>query len=275
MPIFIYFRPCIYFMDYFEQIHEALSKGNAGIYMQHSSLSEPLPLHSHPTDQFILVQKGMAYLITETNQYYIPAHNFIWVPAHTHHRISFFQSQVTLKTIYYPAINESVFYRKIGIYPINQLLHQMLLFTDNWEGIFHLDDWHFRFLQSLSDLLEQTSPSSMMLYLPTKENPKMQHIISYLTKNLDGDLSVPVIAKECGYSVRNFSRFFTKEMGMTYISYLKTLRIVKSMEMLIQEDITVSEAGYRVGYSSPTVFSNTFSEIVGEKPKSFQKRYKR
>lgn len=94
-----------------------------------------------------------------------------------------------------------------------------------------------------------------------------------MEENLDGDLSVPTVSQVMGYSVRNFSRIFSKQMGMTYINYLKTFRIVKSIEILMKEDVSVSEAAYRIGYSSLSVFSHTFWQLVGENPKSFQKKF--
>jgi AraC-like DNA-binding protein len=83
------------------------------------------------------------------------------------------------------------------------------------------------------------------------------------------DLSVAELARLSGLSVRNMSRLFLCELGVTPKQLLMSLRIDKAKELLLA-GVTVTEAAYGVGYKSLSQFIQAFRQTTGQIPSEYQ-----
>lgn len=81
------------------------------------------------------------------------------------------------------------------------------------------------------------------------------------------DLSA--MAKFCSLSPYYFAHQFKAVTGIAPVQYLNRLRIEKAKELLLTEDLSVSEAATLVGYRDPLYFSKVFKKATGSSPKSF------
>jgi AraC-like DNA-binding protein len=62
------------------------------------------------------------------------------------------------------------------------------------------------------------------------------------------------------------------ELGMTFTSYLKKLRLTEAARLLTEKaGATVTEIGYSVGYPNPPYFNKLFKKEYGCTPKVFRK----
>ena len=59
------------------------------------------------------------------------------------------------------------------------------------------------------------------------------------------------------------------EDQLSFLQYVKLLRIVAAMEMLLNGDKNISEVAYAVGYSNIAAFSNSFQQSVNRRPSDF------
>jgi AraC-like DNA-binding protein len=57
------------------------------------------------------------------------------------------------------------------------------------------------------------------------------------------------------------------------VAYLSERRIERAQDLLRTSNLTVTEACFAVGYASLGSFSARFTEITGETPRAFQRRY--
>ena len=68
--------------------------------------------------------------------------------------------------------------------------------------------------------------------------------------------------------------FYKKVRGVTGYSpneYLRVIRLKKAAELLLTEDLTVSEISYKVGINDPYYFSKCFKNQFGIAPSVYQK----
>ena len=68
--------------------------------------------------------------------------------------------------------------------------------------------------------------------------------------------------------------FYKKVRGVTGYSpneYLRVIRLKKAAELLLTEDLTVSEISYKVGINDPRYFSKCFKNQFGIAPSVYQK----
>ncbi len=63
--------------------------------------------------------------------------------------------------------------------------------------------------------------------------------------------------------------------GCSIGQYLNNLRLEKSIQFLLETDLTVNEITVRIGFTSPTTFSNYFRNKTGYSPTTFRKKSKK
>lgn len=108
------------------------------------------------------------------------------------------------------------------------------------------------------------------IQLPTTDDEKALPLIAYIHKNLGEELTLGHMADTFGYSVRSLTRLFKTHLDISFLQYLKMLRMIKAMELLMDANKNVSEVAFDVGYSSIAAFSNTFKQLVNVRPSDFQ-----
>lgn len=76
------------------------------------------------------------------------------------------------------------------------------------------------------------------------------------------------ISDEACFSKFHFIRLFKSIYGKTPLQYLTKVRIEKA-QLLLQQDKSVNEVCFLVGYDSVSTFSGLFTKIVGKTPSEF------
>ena len=79
-------------------------------------------------------------------------------------------------------------------------------------------------------------------------------------------LAIADLAKAAGMSASSFHEHFKAVTGTTPLQYRKDLRLIAARALLVEKNLTVSEAAYAVGYESPTHFSRDYSRKFGSPP---------
>lgn len=97
----------------------------------------------------------------------------------------------------------------------------------------------------------------------------LEKIAQYIKANGDRTVTLKELAEHMNYSEYHLSRSFKKESGYTLKQYMEAIKIEKSIESLLNEDQSVTDAALDSGYHSLTSFSNIFKRHTGITPKKF------
>ncbi|MEH6305173.1 AraC family transcriptional regulator [Olivibacter sp. CPCC 100613] len=249
----------------------ALDQHPNSTYLWYSHYGDQLELHSHHKGQLTYVEGGVIFLHTEDRSYFLPARHYAWIPAGVKHRFHHRYPSVKVRTIHFdPERTEDDFFKKMGIYPVSNLLLEMLLFSERWHGDLFPGSKAYDFLNTMKNILPLISLHPLPIALPTTDNMRLRPVLVYIHQHIADNLTLDVLGKEFGFSERTLSRLFKTILNMPFFQYLKLTRIIKAMEYLIKEDLSISEIAYRVGYNSISAFSNTFYSIMGQRPTEFQ-----
>lgn len=99
----------------------------------------------------------------------------------------------------------------------------------------------------------------------------MQKISEIIDKHIvDSDFSVDILAQEVGISRSGLFVKIKAVAGMTPNDYIRLIRLKMAARLLKEEGISSSEACYRVGFSSPSYFSQCFQKQFGVSPKEYK-----
>ena len=110
----------------------------------------------------------------------------------------------------------------------------------------------------------------------TKKYHNILRAREYINDNYTNrDLSLDVVAKQVGISPSYLSRLFKEEMGMSFVDYLKQIRIEKAKYLLINSDISVKDIGYQTGFYSMQNFYRVFKKFTYATPGNYRQLNKK
>jgi AraC-like DNA-binding protein len=257
-----------------ESLFHELDLSNNSIYCHSGPCGETsVPLHKHNRGQLLYTEGGRVYVTAQDKIWYLPARHFMWIPAGMEHSLKVSMPSVLIWTIYFPEWkNESGFFKKIGIYPVNNMLLEQIYFTKNWTGhITEENKSRFYFASGIKAVLPEINESPLPFDLPLPADERLIKVVEYMQNNLTQHLTITDMAKKSGMSESSLSRLFKKDLKMSFISYLGTLRILRSIELLAIGKLNIKEICYEVGYESVPTFSNIFKKSVGVRPTTYLK----
>lgn len=81
------------------------------------------------------------------------------------------------------------------------------------------------------------------------------------------------ISKKLGYDYTYLANTFSEVKGITIQQFIILHKIEKVKELILYDELNLSEIAYRLHYSSPAHLSNQFKKITGLTP-SFYKKLK-
>jgi AraC-like DNA-binding protein len=97
-------------------------------------------------------------------------------------------------------------------------------------------------------------------------------VVELLEENLDGQIGLPDLARECGISVSHFVRSFRRSFGIPAHRYLICRRIEKAKLLLSNSTFSLSDVALESGFSDQASFSRTFKAVVGIPPGQWRRR---
>ena len=95
---------------------------------------------------------------------------------------------------------------------------------------------------------------------------QVRRVAEMIRENLDGNIHLCDLARECGLSVSHFTRTFRKSFGMSPCRWLLERRIDRSKVLLVTSDLPIADIAIRSGFSDQTAFTRAFGRIVGDSP---------
>lgn len=222
--------------------------------------------HSHSKHQLIFTLTGTLHIIVGDERHFITARHLVWIPAGTTHQLTSNNAQISLIVCYFtmPVTTGN----SLEIFTANEFV------ANNLRHICHLGlisqekapEW-FGFSMNLFDLIPivcRRATFSVQPYIVSK-NSRLYPILEYLGRNYMDDIGIATVARHFALSVRNLTRIFTKE-NIRFVSYLNYLRIVRALELLSDNAMSIEQISYAVGFSSPTSFNRVFKQITGNPP---------
>jgi AraC-like DNA-binding protein len=229
--------------------------------------------HQHRKGQFLYTEGGIVHVKAEEKTFFLPARHYMWIAPGVLHSIHPGSEAVMMRNLYFPAEKgEGLFYSKTAIYPVNDLLLQMIWFSNRWNGdIDKADKSSYRFALALKSILPEISFFNLPLVLPYAKDERLKKVIMFMNDHLHEPVIFPKLARHFGFSERSLSRLFHNDVGISFIQYLTFQRIMRALQLLLEDKLSVKEAASGVGYNSIPTFSTTFNRIVGVRPSEYVK----
>jgi AraC-like DNA-binding protein len=123
--------------------------------------------------------------------------------------------------------------------------------------------------QFMSELLKRETKAVYLLR--DDDGKRLFAVRDQLVKNLSQAPGVPELAWGAGMSESKLRRLFRQVFGMSLYDYYQTVRMHEAARLLREANLSVSETGYRLGFTNLSHFTRVFEKHLGQKPKQYTK----
>ncbi|SEJ47205.1 AraC-type DNA-binding protein [Arthrobacter sp. yr096] len=215
--------------------------------------------HVHDTHELLWGARGVLTVEADGGLFAVPATLGLWIPAGVVHAVKstqgtgFYCSHINARVA--PQLESRTVAVTVPT-AAQELLRHMSKFDMD-------DSIRKRSEQVVVGLLEVVDARPMLLPMPV--DPRLELIARALLDDPALDRSLEEWSVEVAISVRNLSRLFHKETGMTFAQWRIHARVRVALGLLAA-GYPVSTVSRRVGYNNPSAFVQVFRKVMGHTP---------
>ncbi len=141
-----------------------------------------------------------------------------------------------------------------------------------YQGIFKKMFLEAKVIELLMLQLEQISHDKQTdLSIPKADREKIYAVKEILNKNLEQTTTLANLAKQVGTNEFTLKKGFKALFGTTVFGYWNTLKMEKAKDMLLHQDIPISQISQQIGYKNPQHFTTAFKKKYGMVPSQLKK----
>jgi transcriptional regulator GlxA family with amidase domain len=109
---------------------------------------------------------------------------------------------------------------------------------------------------------------------PARDDASLASLLTWVDRNLAGDLSLPTLARNAAMSTRTLSRRFRLQIGATPAAWIARVRVRRAQQLLETTNLAVERIAEECGFRSATVLREHFGRIVGTPPLAYRRSFR-
>ena len=114
--------------------------------------------------------------------------------------------------------------------------------------------------------------SSVKLVEAKQKTDNVVHrLLIYVSEHFTEDITLSSVANTLGYEPHYVSRCFNSFIGIGFKQFLNNYRVDYAKSLLMDKNISITNAAYTSGFQSIRSFNRIFQETVGMSPTEFRK----
>lgn len=114
--------------------------------------------------------------------------------------------------------------------------------------------------------------TSEMLTLQARSS-RFGALHDWVLRNLNRKIDAPMLADVAGMSVRNFTRTYRREIGVSPAKMVETLRVQMAARSLLESDEYISVIATKSGFNNDRTFLRAFQRHMGMPPTEYREKF--
>lgn len=135
--------------------------------------------------------------------------------------------------------------------------------------------------EDLKKSIDKAIENLERMHAPGSRNSKAELVgeniiksaLNYIEKNFAQELKLNTVAEFVHLNPQYFSRYFKKEVGLTFTEYVNKLRIEKAKKLLLETNKPIYRIAMEVGFSDPAYFNKVFLKMEKQPPYKFKQSH--
>jgi len=128
------------------------------------------------------------------------------------------------------------------------------------------------YLNYLKEFVQILNSYILTMKNACRDKNDIDKAIEYIENNYDRYINLAMVSNHVSLNYSYFSHAFRERTGVSFIEYLRRIRINKAMELLENTDMKVYEISEKVGFENHKHFTRAFREQVGISPMEYREK---
>ncbi len=133
-------------------------------------------------------------------------------------------------------------------------------------SLYYYEDY-IKLMENFIDLLILSMPN----ITKDEDDPIISKIKAYVKENYKNDFSLEQLSYDLSISRSYSSTYFKEKTNVNLSTYINNYRVMKSLDLLKNTDMTINEISEEVGIYSVNTFIRLFKKYMGTTPGSYRK----
>ncbi len=103
---------------------------------------------------------------------------------------------------------------------------------------------------------------------------QINKVYEYVFMNIGKGIKLQEAAEIVNMATGSFCRYFKKKTNLTFMEYVKKVRISLAAKMLIETDKSISQICYESGYNNLANFNHYFKTLMKKTPSEYRKMFR-
>lgn len=167
----------------------------------------------------------------------------------------------------------------LEVIPLDPNLPEQAAILERIRDAFALDPAEIGYELRLRHLLAEAWLA--LLHLSAQEtalphsgtDDQIKTLLIYIHEHYSEPISVDALASTVHISKRVCFRLFQEQLHTTPVAYIRSLRLQKACNMLVETDVPIARIGEACGLGSPSYFGKTFREHFGLSPVQYRQKW--
>ncbi|WP_454001783.1 AraC family transcriptional regulator [Afipia felis] len=227
------------------------------------------PEHSHSWNQMVYAISGVLTVGVEGRSFVISPHQAVWLPTGLRHRVGTLYG-AEFRSLWIDDIANAILPQEPTLFEVSSLLKALIVEAAAIEDQDDTDGYSNRITRLILDQLRRARPLQSALTWP--RDGALTVLCETLYANPANTRSPQDWARHLGMSERTLARRFELEVGMSFRSWRRRLRLFKAIELL-GGGLSVTQAAMELGYGSTSAFIYAFRAHMGYSPQEYMRRH--
>jgi len=117
-----------------------------------------------------------------------------------------------------------------------------------------------------------TGPSIASLARGALDRRRLQRVLDYIETNLEGALTLDLMASIACLSRYHFARAFRQAVGQSPHRYVSAKRLDRAKDLLMQGDRSLADIALSLNFSDQASFTRAFRQATGQSPGQYRQK---
>lgn len=232
---------------------------------------DPSKWHRHDSAIFCFVDTGLIGISTEELSVLLSPGMAVYLPPGVLHRESLFTAKTSVWIVSIPASQcRNSLPKEMRAIELTELMLALCKRIAMWGN----PDPRSKVQAQITDLLIDEiakSPDSNYLQIPMPDHQRLRRSAKQIVASPQDMNSVDFWARHSGMSRRSFTRHFTKETGLPFVTWRRRVKMNSALQSL-DEKASVSDVSLSLGYRNISTFISIFKKHFGLSPGRYRKQ---
>ncbi|WP_298971820.1 AraC family transcriptional regulator [uncultured Roseobacter sp.] len=221
-------------------------------------------------DYLLYTVRGALRLNVDAASWLLPPSFAAWIPAGTAFRVDLERPVTSCSVLTRPGFCRT-FPSATSVFQMSALARHMIQHCSDWGPDNSHPEEAEGFFEALLNVCAGLVPRSVDVKRPYASDPGLRRAIGITEDRLADGLTAGDVARGANLSERTMQRRFAEDVGLSWSQVLTRVRMIRAVELLSDDSLSVIEIGAACGFNSLSAFNKAFRAFAQMTPSEYRK----